>query len=155
MSGLSLVSVLCEEALFLNGIAVPQIWFQVLRNLIVLSLGNFNFFFFIFVRLIMLEVDSFQTQLFFQLKKIVYIFLPSFFFFFFFFFSNYFDSEFGPIQLFLSCGINVTIKSQMIGYGMGELPSPSLPSSLSFFVQSWENEEEELFNEAEVFFFFF
>ena len=52
----------------------------------------------------------------------------------------------------MSCGSNVTINHQIMGYGMGGPPILSTPSSLTFTVTSWENDQEDLFIQAEVYF---
>ena len=65
---------------------------------------------------------------------------------------------YGSIQLFLSCGSEVTIYSQLVGYGMGEGALLSSFSSFTFVVDSWGKGQEELFSEVEVkevFFIFF
>ena len=55
------------------------------------------------------------------------------------------------MQFLLSCGLEVTIYSQVVGYGRGDsfYPSPFL-SSNSFFVESWKEGQEDLFFEAQV-----
>ena len=88
-----------------------------------------------------------------------------FFFFFFFFFvfflfiSLFFLSVssspgFGPMQLFLSCGSEVMIYIQFVGYGFGS-SNPSVPLTINYGVESWTNEDQELFSEAEVFIYLF
>ena len=60
-------------------------------------------------------------------------------------------TAFGPQQLFLSCGEEVTLNSQSIGYGFDnffEIPSERT-SSVSI-VLPWENNMEEQLNEVQV-----
>ena len=67
----------------------------------------------------------------------------------------FFFPEYGPVQLFLSCGLNVTIYVELLGFGITTTPLPSISSSRSFVSQSWENDQEEIFYEAQVFLFIF
>ena len=54
------------------------------------------------------------------------------------------------MQLFLSCGSQVTVHAQLVGYGMGEIPVPSTSYSFSFEVDSWREEDEDAFGIVEV-----
>ena len=54
MSGLSMVSVFCEEFLFLNGVAVHQIWFQVRFFFVV----HYQLSFFIDILFLLVDVSS-------------------------------------------------------------------------------------------------
>ena len=57
------------------------------------------------------------------------------------------------MQFFLSCGSEVTIYTQLVGYGLGEETTifPSTPMIQNFEVESWQNDDEDLV--SEVFFF--
>eukprot|EP00009_Paramoeba_aestuarina_P000425 CAMPEP_0201514108 /NCGR_PEP_ID=MMETSP0161_2-20130828/6022_1 /ASSEMBLY_ACC=CAM_ASM_000251 /TAXON_ID=180227 /ORGANISM="Neoparamoeba aestuarina, Strain SoJaBio B1-5/56/2" /LENGTH=799 /DNA_ID=CAMNT_0047910563 /DNA_START=939 /DNA_END=3335 /DNA_ORIENTATION=+ len=105
VSGLTMVSVFCEEALFLNGITLNQIWFQV-------NDGG----------------DGLITN------PTVY---PSK------------ENRFGPTQLILSCGSEVTIYSQVVGYGLDGKIIPSSPLITNYQVDSWTDSDEVRFDEAE------
>jgi len=53
--------------------------------------------------------------------------------------KNYFS----PLQLFLSCGSEVSVFIQTVGYGFDGFPVNTLPSKFTFRVESWENGQEQ------------
>ena len=59
------------------------------------------------------------------------------------------------MQLFLSCGSEVTIYVQVVGYGVEGTTIPSTPLTQTFEVKSWTSEDEESFSIVEVFICYF
>ena len=59
-------------------------------------------------------------------------------------------SDYSSLQLFLSCGQEVTINSKPVGYRDNGPPVPALPVSKDLTVKSWTNELEDDFFEAQV-----
>ena len=60
-------------------------------------------------------------------------------------------SDYTSLQLFLSCGQEVTMYAKLVGYSDNGLPVSGLPVSNDFRVDSWTNNVEDKFFEAQVF----
>ena len=54
------------------------------------------------------------------------------------------------MQFLLSCGSQVTIYIQLVGYGLGETPFPSIPFTQNFKGAAWRNDDEDLFYQSQV-----
>ena len=59
-------------------------------------------------------------------------------------------SDYTSLQLFLSCGLEVTIYSKPVGYRDYGPPAFALAMRNDFTVNSWTNELENDFHEAQV-----
>ena len=57
------------------------------------------------------------------------------------------------MQLLLSCGSQVTVKTQSVGHRLSGSPIPSAISSFSFDVSPWGIETEDALESVQVFFF--
>ena len=62
----------------------------------------------------------------------------------------FYSSDYTSLQLFLSCGQKVTIYSKPVGYSDNRPPASGLPVSNDFSVNSWTNDLEDDFSEAQV-----
>ena len=67
------------------------------------------------------------------------------------FFLYFYFSDYTSLQLFLSCGQEVTIYSRPVGYSDSGPPASGLPMSNDFSVNSWTNDLEDDFFEAQVY----
>ena len=67
-------------------------------------------------------------------------------------FIMFYFLDFTSLQLLLSCGQEVTIYSKPVGYSNNGPPASGLPVRNGFSVNSWTNDLEDDFFEAQVYF---
>jgi len=59
------------------------------------------------------------------------------------------ENRYGPIQLLLTCGSEVTIYTEVVGYGVNNNIVPSVPFTQTFEVLSWTDEDENSYSDAQ------